>query len=158
MRTGPLWSFNLFVGALNTNHLAATVAIKTSSLAATKWDRLDLKLLKSSHLQISVHYLTWHRAHSARKALFAVTIWPDLELTLLEKLYPQRIGWKQSFENCLAAQLPEAVIPVGPNKRLAKNLKGRSGEWAHTGLQKALTYSWGYRRKATYMYRAVCIP
>lgn len=55
-------------------------------------------------------------------------IWPDLERRHHEHIFPQGIcrkKKKKTVDNCLASKFPEAMIPVGVNKKLTKTLKKR---------------------------------
>lgn len=74
-------------------------------------------------------YLTWFWIHSATKAVSSK-------------------GFSKTIRgNCLTAQSPEAVIPIGANKGIANNLKGKSRKLdVYRGPWKPLSYFWGSKK------------
>lgn len=89
------------------------------------------------------HHLTFLEEFvksSIHKACLYLTCLRDCSV---QKALSPRHLTKTISGNCLTSQLLETVIPVVPNKSLAKYIKEKAGKY-YWGLWKLLTYSWWF--------------
>ena len=153
VRTRVLWPLNL--SYCHCPLPSSIRALKTSSFAATRGDRLDFELLKNSHLQISV--TIWPDSQLPGKAMFTVIIWPDSEIALPEKPYSESICWKQSMaivQHHSSLRLPYQLGEIRACQKLKRKIYRMR---CSPGALKSWDIFLGIK-KAMHMCRAVCIP